>query len=431
MRPVLAFGFAFPILLLIVMTIFGLRGYERALKDTEELSKRRAVENNKFAAQLAAERVAAEIERYFEIASHEAHRDSFTEHFNAVRQHPLLSQLASVPMESAKLARLQEEFTGDSKRQDMNSYLERRLRRYRRHPKLASMFVLNAEGTMLAAAYEGEESLPSVAKNFAYRSYFHGGPTDLPSDTRSPAVKPVQETHLSAVFQSTITNKWKVAVATPLWRDVPDSEQEQVAGLLVVTLNLGDFEFFKAIQSEEKDRLAVLIDGRPGDHTGAILQHPLFDQAILAGQPLPESFLHMRVALQKDGTLPSNEYTDPLGNDPLGKAYQRSWLAAAAPVRSVNADDDTSGGQKTAGLVVLVQEDYLAVISPVRQLGQRLVREGLLALAVVLLVTILLWIVVLRILRTQRMSPRLVATTPRTALPSHSDTTLAMPLREE
>ena len=429
MRPVLAFGFAFPILLLIVMAFFGWRGYHQALRDTEVLAKRRAVENNRFAAQLAAERVAAEIERYFEIASQEAHRESLNEHFDAVRQHPLLSQLVSVPMESLKLARLQEEFSADSKRSDMESYLERRLRRYRRHPKLASMFVLNAEGTMLAAAY-AEEAAPAVAKNFAYRSYFHGGMADLPADTRPPSVKPVRETHLSAVFQSSTTKKWKVAVATPIWRDVPDSEMEQVAGLLVVTLNLGDFEFFKAIQSEEKDRLAVLIDGRPGDHTGVILQHPLFDQVLEHDPALPTSFQNCRVDLQTGGTLAGDEYDDPLGKIPQGQAFARSWLAAAAPVRSVNGDD-TPGAPKTSGLVVLVQEDYLAVISPVRKLGERLAREGLFALAVVILVTIMLWFAVLRIVRSQRTTSRVIINSPRTSTPVPLDTTLASPPKQK
>jgi hypothetical protein len=293
------------------------------------------------------------------------------------------------------------------------------------------MFVLNAEGTMLAAAYEGDETSQSVAQNFAYRSYFHGGPIDLPSDTRAPAVQAVQATHLSAVFRSSTTKKWKVAIATPIWRDVPDSEDEQVAGLLVLTLNLGDFEFFKAIQTEEKDRLAVLVDGRPGDNTGVILQHPIFDQALLAGQALPPSFQQLRVPLRKDGTLANAEYEDPLGKEMLGQAYNRTWLAAAAPVRSVNGDLDTSGKENSSGLVVLVQEDYLAVISPVRVLGKRLVREGLLALAVVVLVTVLLWFMVLRIARAPRNTPRKVSANPRTATRSYNDTTLAMPKQEQ
>jgi eukaryotic-like serine/threonine-protein kinase len=424
MRPMLAFGLVFPLLMLLVMSFFGWRGYHRALFDTESLAERRAIENNQFAAQLAAERVAAEIERDFDIVSDEAARTAFNEYFDAVRTHSLLPQLANPRLEEAALAQLQEEFSSDSKREDLNNYLVRRLRRYKQHPKLASMFVLNAEGTMLAAAYEGDEVSQSVARNFAYRSYFHGGPIDLPKETRITAIRPIQETHLSAVFQSSTTKKWKVAISTPIWRDVPDSEEEQVAGLLVVTLNLGDFDFFKTIQKQGAERLAVLVDGRPGDHTGVILQHPLFDTMLSSNQTLPNGFQKSRVPLQADGTLPQDLYVDPLGQTDFGEAYARSWLAAAAPVRSVN-NEGPMGGENGSGLVVLVQEDYLAVISPVRQLGQRLVREGLLALAVVVLVTVLLWYLVLRIVREPPRTPRPIpSVVTRVSTPIHAETTI-------
>jgi serine/threonine protein kinase len=424
MRPLLAFGLVFPLLLLGVMAFFGWRGYQRALGDTESLAQRRAVENNQFAAQLAAERVAAEIERDFEIVSDEADRTAFNSYFDAVREHPLLAKLSELPPTDDSLATLQQQFTDDASRRELDNYLARRLRRYRQHPKLASMLVLNASGVMMAAAYEGDEVSQSVARNFAFRSYFHGGPIDLPRTARVPEVKPVEDTTLSAVFRSSTTGKWKVAIATPLWRTPPDrtDDEEEVAGLLVVTLNLGDFDFFKSIPTQETaERLAVLVDGRPGDYTGVVLQHPLFDEILARGESLPIRFQKLRVPLDARHQLPAEHYHDPLGEDELGEKYRRPWLAAAAAVRGVNgvATTDTP-----SGLVVLVQEDYLAAISPVRQLGYRLAREGLLALGGVVLVTILVWFVVLRMARETPRAPRLVPLSTRPPTPVHADTTL-------
>jgi hypothetical protein len=128
------------------------------------------------------------------------------------------------------------------------------------------------------------------------------------------------------------------------------------------------------------------------------------------------------VQFNEDRTLPQAIYVDPLGEHELGSEYNRQWLAASAPVRAVNNDSPISDDH--SGLVVLVQEDYLAVISPVRQLGERLVREGLLALAVVVLVTILLWYVVLRVVREPARISRPIPMPIRASTPIHAETTI-------
>ena len=48
-------GFAGPLILLSAMALFGFRGYERALGDTAAIARKLSVENNTFAARLAAE----------------------------------------------------------------------------------------------------------------------------------------------------------------------------------------------------------------------------------------------------------------------------------------------------------------------------------------------------------------------------------------
>jgi eukaryotic-like serine/threonine-protein kinase len=394
MRPVLAFGFVFPLLALLVMAFFGWRGYHQALQHSEQLATQRAYENNYFSARLAAEQVTSEIQRYFELAEREAARPEFLEQFEALRQHELLERLADPQATATDLNQWRSDFIDDDRREELDELLQERLARHRSHPKLASVFVVDARGTQVAAAFAEDELSKSIGRNFAFRSYFHGGAKDLPRETRAGVdVAPIRRTRLSAAFQSSTTGRWKLAISTPIRRPANGSGDE-VIGLFVITVNLGDFEFFEHVQAERSDRFAVLVDGRPGEFTGLILQHPLFDEIVDAGDPLPESFRNRRVPLTANGDLPTARYEDPLAEEELGREYRNPWIASAVPVRLAG---DTA--ESPSGLVVLVQEDYLEVIRPVRELGIRLVREGLLATAVVILATVLLWYAVLRLVR--------------------------------
>jgi len=280
----------------------------------------------------------------------------------------------------------------------LDAYLKRRLDRHKAHPRLASIFVLDTEGTQIAAAFADAELSRSIGRNLAFRTYFHGGATDLDHLVRvSDNLKPISRPHLSAVFQSTTTGMWKVAVSTPIIDDSKD--REETIGLFVITVNLGDFEFLQAVQHDPHHRFAALVDGRPGKFQGLILQHPLFDELAKAGRPLPDSFRERRVPIDAKGELNIKRFRDPLADEELGREYEGQWIASAVPVHLV-------GEEKPSGLVVLVQESYLEVTGPVRQLGARLVREGVLAIAVAILVTALLWYAVLRLIREPRSAPR-------------------------
>ena len=398
-RPVIAFGFVFPLLMLLVMSFFGWRGYQNAIIDTERLATERAVENNDFAAQLAAQQVSREIADLFAIADDEAnHRPVFREKFDAVRNHELLAKLADPDADSAQIKQWRNEFFVDRQRDDLDQYLRRRIERHQGHPRLASIFVLDSQGTQVASAFAKGEKSQSIGRNLAFRTYFHGGPVDLDPRVRvGDKVKPISETHLSAVFQSTTTGMWKVAVSTRIIDDSKD--REELIGLFVITINLSDLEFLQLVQHDTHHRFAALVDGRPGDHMGLILQHPLFDEIRRAGKPLPDSIRSRRVPIDENGNLKHKRYQDPLGQEDFGAAYGGDWIASTTPVNLAGEEDPT-------GLVVLVEEAYSEVTGPVRELGARLLREGLLALMVVLLVTALLWYAVLRLIREPRSAPR-------------------------
>jgi hypothetical protein len=216
-----------------------------------------------------------------------------------------------------------------------------------------------------------------------------------------------------------------VAISTPLYHD--EGDDEVFDGVLVLTVNLGDFEFFRTNNARSRDRFAVLVDGRKGDDTGTILQHPLFDHFLREQGRLPEEFLQYRVPEELLEQGSAKIYDDPLARHPLvrelnsGNPYPSEWIAAAASVRTPGAEE----GERGSGLVVLVQEDYQRVISPVQQLGRRLVREGLLALLVVIVASGLLWWFVVRLFRDPTAgSRRHVDGTPEST-PIHGMTTLA------
>lgn len=420
MRPMLALGLLFPLVMLLVAGVFGWQGYRTSLAETESLATQRALENNQFAARLASEQVAGEVERIFRIAEDEASRPVFDDFLHELLKMPEIPKLAATDLPPAELLELRARFLADPRQDKLEEYLARRLKRHQLRPKLASIFVLDAQGTQLAAAHEGDETSQSVGRNFAFRAYFHGGNTDLDRGTRVPTVSQVGKTHLSTVFQSSTSKKWKVAIATPLYQTTGDDKRP--VGVFVITMNLGDFEFFKSVQDEDRKRFAVLVDGR-GENAGVILQHPLFDEVIASGKTLPESFREERVKLQDSGTLVSPIYVDPLASDPLGTAYQGTWLATSMPVRAIDPTAAESTSARNSGLVVLVQENYQAVIEPVQRLASRLVGMGALALVVLLLASSFVWLVVLRLLRpSKQMNSHSLSISAGATAPPHAVT---------
>ena len=150
-------------------------------------------------------------------------------------------------------------------------------------------------------------------------------------------------------------------------------------------MEVGSFNKFE----NTPQQFAVLVDGRPGDNQGLILQHPLFDELLSKEKKLPPRFGTQGkylVDVERLGQLESAEgstlYSDPLGKDEAGKRFREDYIAGSAGVKldSQRLDINNKPMNSDTGLIVLVQEDYDAVIGPVRQLGARLTREGILAL---------------------------------------------------
>ena len=93
-------------------------------------------------------------------------------------------------------------------------------------------------------------------------------------------------------------------------------------------------------------------------------------------------------------------YVDPLSQHEEGKRYDGNWIAAVESVRAPSVPG-VAYDPKTedTGLDVLVQSKYDEVIRPVRQLSERLLRNIVLMLAVVIIAGVGMWALALRVFR--------------------------------
>jgi hypothetical protein len=440
-RPLVLLGFVGPVLLLLIVALFGLRGYDHAVRDSEDFITFRAHEANDFAAKFAARSIEGEIERYFLVIRDEADSLEFYDKFEVVAESKIVqqlnAQLTSPDMPLEALRQLRTTFLTDTQRCDLNAYLESRLAyhigRLRRDPtvpKFASVFALDAQGRMLAAAYDDEvKETSSVGWNYAFRTYFHGRASDVPNYTqeRPPGgVPPLQKTHLSAAFLSTSTGKWKVAVSTPVYE--PGDVTGQVLGVLAFTVNLGDFAYFRS--NANADRFAVLIDAREGSNKGVILQHPHFDRLRREGTALgdPQAAAKFRLTDEQLRAVRGDKrhrYSDPMGRSDGGELYAGDWIAAVERVRLPDASDHPQE------MVVLVQQKAVDAIAPVKRLAQRLKREGLWALLGILGVVLVLWYIVMRMLQEPESQAISSGQEQPTATPRISSTVAFMPRRPQ
>ena len=251
-------------------------------------------------------------------------------------------------------------------------------------------------------------------RNYAYRSYFHGGIRDDPS-TRHP---PLDGPALSAPFRSTATGTYKLAISAPVRR------AEETLGVLVMTFELGDFVQFDS----SSDEYALLIDGRSSDHKGLILQHPFYNSQIEADREGKLRFNideeRFRVADGIVAQLQAHEIQvmeDPLHSQEGAGQYAGKWIVWAEPVEPTF--------MKTNGpLLLAVAHRYSSAVKPVSQLGNTLFREGITGLLVVLAGSFAQWYFVWRLLRDAAHSGAVDFAESDTSQSVHSRETLEMPV---
>lgn len=411
-RPLYVLGIIGPILLSLLMLLFSARSIGVAKEESLQRVHNWSIESNQFAAKFAARTLSSEIDGLFREIQMEAGRDELRSLVSELTQsgQAVLQSIA----ENSTDAKLREKFIGLEERKKLDEYLHRRIEAMTTRNGVNSaaifnsLFVTDSRGTNLSTVFsDSDQSVEQnpVGRNFAYRSYFTGSAEDDLISKRSNFT-PTRHAHLSSTFRSTSTGKWKVAVSCPVWLEPIDdteapTDRAQPIGVLVLTINLGDFNLLVDQTKEaEKNRFAVLVDGRPGTQQGTLLQHPLLSvlddrfQKTRKVEAVPQIDGGQFTRLRTEGMA---DYRDPSADFPEGQLFQGRWIAA---IEQVALPESVIDKQHTSDLWVLVQERASYVESPVTQLGTRLQREGYLAFCILVLIVVLLWYFVYRVGKT-------------------------------
>ncbi|MCC6493948.1 MAG: protein kinase, partial [Pirellulales bacterium] len=230
-----------------------------------------------------------------------------------------------------------------------------------------SWFVTNAAGEQVARSPKGD----SVGETFKSRDYFHGLGRELTDSAEIESARPIRSPHLSTVYQSFTTQKFKVAFSVPIFdkppeppaapaaapaREPPGQPSATVIGVLAMSVNLADFEVLDSSQSGGNE--VVLIDLRPDEldgkpQAGLILHHPRQNKGqvkrigsqlladILGADPFGRRFSSEQSFL--------SGYVDPFTPDVL-------YWGAFQPIR-MRALESQGGGAESQqrGWIVLVQ----------------------------------------------------------------------------
>lgn len=393
-RPLMLFGLVAPAVLMLIMIVVYFRAFGRAVDQAERMVIRQTYNSNQFAAKFLAKSFEAELASYFEFVEREARQTALRNALAIASQSPQLAVLDDYRLDPKQRIEEQERFLDDPTRVPLTDYLQDQLDRMNENASpadahFASLFVVSRRGTMIADAYPDRIATRSVGRDFSWRTYFHGGPEDRDLVRSAELPEVITSTHLSAVFKSRTTERWKVAISTPIVdMAVPD---QPVLGVLALTIDVGDFAIFRS-QSETTDYFAILIDNRPGQRHGTILQHPLFRRT-----PPAEDF---KVSQQQLAGIQQGSfyaYRDPVADAPGGDAYVGRWIAATQSV-DLPKRGSTIGGIGRTDLLVLVQVHSDIATAPVVQLGRRLTFEGLVALTLIVTAVAAMWLIVIYIL---------------------------------
>ncbi|NLY02580.1 MAG: serine/threonine protein kinase [Rhodopirellula sp.] len=424
-RPMMVLGAVLPALLLAVISFFAIRGSGAIIQQSEKELTERALESNLFAAQYVARFAANELERRYEAVEQVAGSGRLHQAIHEALDDPemkqLLVRLSDPGASEADLEPLRQRFRQHPARQTFQQQFEALIPEEIRPPvdgggeEVASWFFVDANGVSTARlSTDPARQLSTVGKNYAWRSFFHGGQSDRPPSWRPAGDDHVRRTGPSAVFPSQANSRWIAAISTPVY----DSERNDAfLGVVALTVKVGNFVDF---ERRNRKQFAVLVDWRDGPNKGIILQHPLFEEMENATGRVPDRFKDYRISATSLPASPSRRqfFHDPMAADPQGKPYDTRWLAEMHPV-AVRGED--------TGWLVIVQEAYSGAPNTIgwsmSQLRDGLVRYAAAALTVVLLIVLGLWgSVVLELLREARALRRANAGLPSTEIPGSSST---------
>jgi hypothetical protein len=414
--PLKVLGFIGPLLLLAVAALFTARGFNLATQKSEITVFEHVIRSNESEALTVSVLVANTLDRYYREVDNANDEQLLNEITAALANEELkgmIENLQSGELDKEEFDAAREQFAQHSARKPLQSLMEQLITNPNKPKEVASWILMDSKGTQLAAAYDSAGTSPTVGRNYAYRTYFHGGIDDLQAGETPSLDQRVETTHLSAPLRSTATNTWKIAVTTPVYDD-----EGTLLGVMGLTVEVGNIvRFPRQEQNDDDSRYLMLVDGRPGEYEGLILQHKLFQKLRAETGTVPPKFADYRVP----ASFSNGIFTDPLSEDELGGAYRKKWIAAKKNVVVEIAGreaDDTK-------LYVLVVEDYNESMKAIHELGSSLSREGLLALLNCICVVGVLWYFVSRRMVDKTPSRVLRHPSKNTTTPIQDMTTLA------
>ena len=417
-RPMKILGGVGPALVILVVSLFFWQAFGKVMQDAGNALTRKSLDNDAFAAEFVARTAGKELERRFEAVEQVAFSQEVREAIRRfIETGGIEQQLEDLsdpeplrkdaqPGELKRLEQARQEFR-DLESVDTLQTAFKGLIPSKMDPELedngkeevSSWFLCDKRGVSIARVPHSQ----TIGKNYAWRSYFHGGARDLADESCRPTPQQrLGETKLSAVFRSQANKQWIVAVTCPIYDQEPFDEtnpfQGEFLGVVALTVRVGRFvELEGGDRSFGDHQFAVLVDEREGDHKGMILQHPRLT-TLQERLPIEKLDKH-RLPPDK---LPTSLKKGLAYSDPLAKLAaeaeigypNKSWLAQAKPV--------VVRGEPT-GWWVIVQEAYDAsdgtIGSTLAGLRSGLLMYGLAALVMVLLVVLGLWGFSIRLLK--------------------------------
>ncbi|MEX0867480.1 MAG: serine/threonine protein kinase [Pirellulales bacterium] len=387
-RPLVLLGAVGPALLLIVMGLVAWRWFDTIVHESNESLTARTLQNNEFAAKFVAREAGNELETRYRAAEQVAvlDRSFHTLLRQVLADEPLAElrrQLSDPTRTEAELEPLREEFRAHPALQPLQRRMEE-IYADNDNLKIASWFVNDPQGLQIARSARSH----TIGRNYAWRTYFSGWPSDHAPDWRPVPDDHIVETHLSAVFLSQASDKWIVAISSPIY-DLDPTAEDKFLGVLALTVEVGGFVELQEL-ADVTEPFAVLVDWRDGANKGLIVQHPLYDQMRDRG----ESVQTVVGARLDEASLPQGDrrkqYRDPVAEFEPGAAYRGIWLAEVSEVRVRD---------RPTGWRVVVQQSYQGAIgAALAKLKSSLLTSGLIALLLMATVITLLWILVLKLL---------------------------------
>lgn len=320
--PLLILGLIMPVLVILIGGFFVISEFQCAFRKGVEIVTDSALVSGKLAAEAVAKNVEYEITRRRSVVEQLAENWQFRDLVQELSDDPqwkdYTQRLGKSDLNDAERMQLQTEFTLAAQRQELQALLE---------TSMPDDYQLEPGDDLIFCDLRGISAARIPFSGLVGLNFL---PYLLHEKTFKPGEPFITETRISDVFLDPVLNQWSVAIATPVF----SAEEKPVfLGILFMAVDIGNF-----VETEgTSEHFVTLVDQRPGEYQGLILEHPLYAQIAKEGKKMPETFMlpKLRVTqeLLPDTPEKSRNYHDPMAaSDYANGQFGERWLAACADV---------------------------------------------------------------------------------------------------